>query len=98
VWRYNSTSALDGGDWSGSHPSHFTSGRKPLVINVQEDGWAPVLFWTLWNREKSLAPNQTLVIQPIARHYTNSAFLALNIYETNYLMFKGQLIQYLKGY
>jgi hypothetical protein len=34
----------------------------------------------LWNREKSLAPagNQTLDIQPIARHYTIQAIPAPN--------------------
>jgi hypothetical protein len=52
-----STSALDGGEWSASHPGRaFTpEERTPLPI-VQEAGWAPEPVWTQRVEEKSFAP------------------------------------------
>ena len=49
-----STSTLDGGGWSTSHPGRFTPGKDPVPI-VQEAGWAPGLVWT---RAENLAPNE----------------------------------------
>ena len=47
-----STSALDGGGWSTSHPGRFTPGEDPVPI-VQEAGWAP---GPVWMCEENLAP------------------------------------------
>jgi hypothetical protein len=56
-------------------PGHFTPGKEPPVSLRYNSGWAPEPVWTLWNREKSLAPvgNLILPIQPVACHYTDSA-------------------------
>jgi hypothetical protein len=48
-----SISALDGGEWSASRPSHFTPGKEPPVPNGSEAGWAPEPVWTRWRRKKS---------------------------------------------
>jgi hypothetical protein len=40
------TAALDGGEWSASHPRHFSPGKQPLEPIVQEAGWAPEPVWT----------------------------------------------------
>jgi hypothetical protein len=37
-------------------PLVLPPGIELLVPIGQETGWAPELGWTLWNREKSLAP------------------------------------------
>jgi len=34
-------SALDGGEWSASHPNHFTPRERALVPIRLEAGWAP---------------------------------------------------------
>jgi hypothetical protein len=67
------TSALDGGEWPASHPGHFTPGERFPVPIGQEGGWASEPVWTLWRKEKSLAPvgNLTLAAKPIARRYTD---------------------------
>jgi hypothetical protein len=53
--RYSSysylTSALDGGEWSASHPSR----ALPPVPIVQETGWAPGPVWMQRLEEKSSA-------------------------------------------
>jgi hypothetical protein len=59
--RYSSysftTSALDGGEWSGSRPGHaLPPGKGPPVPIVQEAGWAPEPVWTQRLEEKSFAP------------------------------------------
>jgi hypothetical protein len=56
--RYSScslmTSALDGGEWSASLPSHtLPLGKGPLVTNGQESGWAPEPVWTQRLEKKS---------------------------------------------
>jgi hypothetical protein len=49
-------------------------GKESLVPIGQLAGWAPESVWMLRAREKSCTVrNQTCVIQPIARHYTNWA-------------------------
>jgi hypothetical protein len=51
------TSALDGGEWSASRPSHaLRPGKGTLVPIVQESGWVPEPVWTQRLEEKSLAP------------------------------------------
>jgi hypothetical protein len=52
------TSALDGGEWSASRHYRFTPG-----------GTAPEPAWTLWSREKSLAPtgNRTPTVPSLYR-------------------------------
>jgi hypothetical protein len=74
-----STSALDGGQWSGSRPGLALAPRKgPPVPIVQEAGWAPELVWTQRIQEKSFclcrASNLDCpVVKPVARHYTDWA-------------------------
>jgi hypothetical protein len=45
------TSALDGGEWSASHPGR----ALPPVPIVQENGWTPEPVWTQRIEEKFLA-------------------------------------------
>jgi hypothetical protein len=58
--RYSSysflTSALEGGEWSGSCPGR----ALPPVPTVQEAGWAPEPVWTQRVDEKSLTPPEDL--------------------------------------
>jgi hypothetical protein len=52
-----STSALDGGEWSASHPGRaLTPGKGHPVYIVQETGWAPEPVWTQRSEEKSSCP------------------------------------------
>jgi hypothetical protein len=49
------TSALDGGEWSASHPGRALPPEKgPPVPIVQEAGWASEPVWTQRLEEKSL--------------------------------------------
>jgi hypothetical protein len=51
-----STSALDGGEWSGSRPGRaLARGKGPPVPIVQEAGWAPEPVWTQRIKDKSFA-------------------------------------------
>jgi hypothetical protein len=72
----------------------YASAALPLKKeprNGQEVGWAPEPAWTLWSREKSLAPagNRTTAVQPVARHYTDWAIavhtclLEWNVFQEN---------------
>jgi hypothetical protein len=75
--RYSSysylTSALDGGEWSASHPG---SALPPVPI-AQEAGWAPEPVWTQTLEDKSSASvgDRTPVVQSVVRHYTDRATL-----------------------
>jgi hypothetical protein len=72
-----STSTLDGGEWSGSHPGRaLLPGKGPPVPTVQEAGWAPEPVWTQRLEEKSFRlcrePNlHRTVVQPVVSHYTD---------------------------
>jgi hypothetical protein len=76
---YSSTSALDGGKLSASHPARaLAKGKGPPVPIVQEAGWAPEPVWTQRLEEKSfcLRRGSNLdrpVVQPVARYYTDWA-------------------------
>jgi hypothetical protein len=49
------TTALEGGEWSASHPERFyTPGKDPVPI-LQEAGWAPGPVWT---GAENLAPTR----------------------------------------
>jgi hypothetical protein len=50
------TSALEGGEWSGSRPGRaLPPDKEPPVATVQEAGWAPEPVWTQRLEEKSSA-------------------------------------------
>jgi hypothetical protein len=70
------TLALDGGEWSASHPGSVLPWEKdPPIPTEQEAGWAPEPVWMQRLEEKSSASvgDQTPVIQSIVRHYTDWA-------------------------
>jgi hypothetical protein len=59
--RYNSysftTLALDGGEWSVSHPGRTLPPEKGTPVPIgQEAGWAPEPVWIQRPEEKSFAP------------------------------------------
>jgi hypothetical protein len=66
------TFAKDGGEWSASHPSHFTSRERAHWIG----GWVgPRAILDAVVKRKIYSPCQesnprTPIIQPIAQHYT----------------------------
>jgi uncharacterized membrane protein len=74
------------GEWSASHPGRaLPPGKGPPVPIVQEAGWATEPFWTQRLEEKSfrLCRKSNLdspVVQPVARHYTDWATLAPQVY------------------
>jgi hypothetical protein len=74
-----SNSALDGGEWSASRPGRaLPPGKGPSVPILQEAGWAPEPVWTQRLEEKSSclcrgSNLDRLVVQPIARHYSDCA-------------------------
>jgi hypothetical protein len=47
------SSALVGGEWSGSSPARFTPGEKPPVSVGYEVEWTPEPVWTTWRRKNS---------------------------------------------
>ena len=47
IWlQLHLTLALDGGEWSTSHPNHFSNGKRSLLPIEWEAGWAPEPDWT----------------------------------------------------
>jgi hypothetical protein len=69
-------SALDGGEWSASHPGRaLPPGKGPPAPIVQEARWAPEPVWTQRLEEKSSASvgDQNPVVQSVVRHYTDWA-------------------------
>jgi hypothetical protein len=77
------TSALDGGEWSGLAPGRALPPGKGLPVPiVQEAGWAPDPVRTQRLEEKSLVSAgepPSLVIQSVVRHYTDWATPVPNI-------------------
>jgi hypothetical protein len=77
--RYNSysftTSVLDGGEWSASHPGCALASEKgPPVPTGQEAGWAPEPVWTqrLQGISCASAGDRTSIARSsVARHYTD---------------------------
>jgi hypothetical protein len=70
------TLALDGGEWSASCPGHFTpGGRAPDTPWI--GGWVgPRAVLDMVVKRKIPSPHRklnprTLIVQPIAQHYTN---------------------------
>jgi hypothetical protein len=61
-------------------PAALPLGMEPPVTVGKEGGWALPQSQTGWCKEKSLSParNQTLAVQPIVHHYTDSAIPNLN--------------------
>jgi hypothetical protein len=101
--RYRSysffTSALHGGEWSASRPSRALPPRKgpPLPI-VQEAGWAPEPVWTQRLEEKPFrlcreSNLYRLVVQPVARHYTDWAIQLTEINNTNNMTTNNILVK-----
>jgi hypothetical protein len=70
------TSALDGGEWSASHPGRaLDPGEGPLVLIGQEAG-ASDLVWTKRLEEKSFcfcrrSNSDRQVVQSVVRHYAD---------------------------
>jgi hypothetical protein len=70
------------GEWSASRPGRTLLPRKgPPVPIVYEAGWAPEPVWTQRIQEKSFrlcrgSNLDRLVVQPVARHYTDWAWVA----------------------
>jgi hypothetical protein len=60
-----STSVLDVGEWSASHPGCFTPETEPAIPIAQETSRVSEPVWTLRSKETCLVPvgNQTLAIQ-----------------------------------
>jgi hypothetical protein len=90
-----STSALDGGEWSASHPGHaLPPGKGPPVPIVQESGWASELVWTEV-REKILSPlpgieprspglparSRTVYWLSYPAHPSNACWRKINLYK-----------------
>jgi hypothetical protein len=91
-WRYISTqsltSTLDGGEWSASHPSHFTPRERAPGIHWI-GGWVGprAVLDMVVKRKIPSAPwesnPRTQIIQPIAQHYTNWAITVLHLWGIN---------------
>jgi hypothetical protein len=78
--RYSSysftTSALDRGEWSASHPGRaFTPGERTCGTHCTGCWVGPEPVWTQRLEEKCFAPagNRTPIVQPVVRHYTDWA-------------------------
>jgi hypothetical protein len=102
-----STSALAGGEWSASRPGHaLAPGRGPPAPIVQEAGWAPEPVWTHRLEEKSFrlcwgSNLDRLVVQPVARHYTDWLLGSTSLVHTYiFITFHGSIIiiQYIHKY
>jgi hypothetical protein len=73
-----STSALDGDECSASRSDRaLPPGKGPTVPIVQETGWVPEPVWTQRLEENV---HSLLLVQPVARHYTDSMLVLFRIY------------------
>jgi hypothetical protein len=85
------TSALDGSEWSASHPGHFTP-RERAPGTYWIGGWVgPRAVWDMVVKRKIPSPHQesnlrTLIVQPIAQRYINWAATALFMWCLNLIM------------
>lgn len=52
------------GEWSNLGPNLLPSEKLSLIPTKWEDAWALAPFWTLWRRDKSLAPNGNWATSP----------------------------------
>jgi hypothetical protein len=72
------TSALDGSEWSASHPGHFTP-RERAPGTHWLGGWVgprAILDVVVKNKIPSLHQElnpRTPIVQPVAQHYSNRA-------------------------
>ena len=58
------TSALDGGEWSGSRPAHFKARKSVPRILYLEAWWAPELLCTFLRVERHFAPTGNWTTNP----------------------------------
>jgi hypothetical protein len=67
VWLHDAflTSAIDGGEWSASCPSHFTPEKIPWYSLDGKLGGSPELIWMWWQSEKF--PTLLEILNPIAQ-------------------------------
>jgi hypothetical protein len=67
-------SALDGGEWSASHPNRTLPPCKgPPVPIGQEAGWAPEPVWTQRKKSSASVGDRTPAIQSVVSHCTDRA-------------------------
>jgi hypothetical protein len=87
------TSALNRDEWSTSRIGRAVAPGKVLPVPIlQEAGWAPEPVWTQRLEEKSFclcsgSNLDHLVIQPVARHYTDWATWLGRLYSCSWLQF-----------
>jgi hypothetical protein len=72
------TSALDGGEWSASHPGCFTPGERAPGTHCIGGGVGSRAILDMVVKKKIPSPHQKLnprtpIVQPIAQCYTNRA-------------------------
>jgi hypothetical protein len=99
-----STSALDGSEWSASHPdSALPLGKGQPVPIVQEAGWTPEPVWTQRLEEKSFrlcrrSNRNRPLVQSVARHYTDWAtrltFIACAPYNNLFFQFLRKKVKF----
>jgi hypothetical protein len=78
-FHHSSLRALDGCEWSASHPGRFIPGEIARSTHCIGRCLGQESVWTLWNREKSVASarNRTPIVQtrsplPYRLSYTGS--------------------------
>lgn len=74
------TSALDGGKWSASHPSHFS----PSTLGTHRIEWVGSRLGVSTTEKSCPAGNRTRTIQLVAPHYTEPSRL---------LKVKGKIVE-----
>jgi hypothetical protein len=93
-WRYNSThsltSALDGSEWSASHPGRFTP-RETAPSTHWIGGWVGPRAGLDTSKRRTPSPRResnsdNLIVQPIISRYTDWTIPALILYELEHLL------------
>jgi hypothetical protein len=98
-WRYSSThsltSALDGGEWSASHPGRFTPRERALGTHsiVGCVGLRAVLDAVM--KRKIPSPRResyprTPIVQPVTQHYTDGAITTVKLNVIKLIKCKGK--------